>query len=207
MKTSEFLSILNANRGLPLFFSLGRGRSVPAGYHLTEVKRVAYETMDCGAMTHAWRESHFELWGLPVPEFRPAYMAAGKFLAIVGRVEGKLPLHGDATAKIYYGGKDVLAALYAIEGIAVADGRLEVELTVDRTQCKAAQRKLKQLVASVTPCCRNQEPEDRASADAGCGGAGPEESGQAAGCCEPGESSDSAASTGCCRSETAAATR
>ncbi len=99
MKTGEFLSTLRAHSDRPLFLSLGRGRHVSAGYHLTEVKRVAFETMDCGAMAHSWRETHFELWATPLPEIRPAYMAAGKFLSIVGRVEEKLPLDGETEAK------------------------------------------------------------------------------------------------------------
>lgn len=153
MKTSAFLDLLHANRGRPLFFSLGRGRHVPAGYHLTEVKRVAFETMDCGAMTHAWKESHFELWSSPLPEIRKAFMAAEKFLNIVGRVEAQLPLDGDSEAKICFGDRNAPAAIYSVERVVIANGRLEVALTADQTQCKAATRRLKSLVSDVTSCC------------------------------------------------------
>lgn len=153
MKTSAFLALLHANRGRPLFFSLGRGRHVPAGYHLTEVKRVGFETMDCGAMTHAWKETHFELWSSPLPEICPAFMAAEKFLNMVGRVGAQLPLDGDSEAKIYFGDRNAPAALYSVERVVIADGRLEVALTAEQTQCKAATRQLKGLVSNLTSCC------------------------------------------------------
>ena len=170
MKTSEFLSTLRAHHDRPLFFSLGRGRHVLPGYHLTEVKRVAFETMDCGAMTHRWRETHFELWTSPLPEIRPAYMAAGKFLGIVGRVEEKLPLDGETEAKIYFGDGDSLAALYSVDALTVAHDRLEVRLAADKTQCKAAQRRLKGLVSSVASCCTGAAKEDGAAETSGCCG-------------------------------------
>ena len=170
MKTSEFLSTLRTHRDRPLFFSLGRGRHVPGGYHLTEVKRVAFETMDCGAMAHSWRETHFELWTSPLPEIRPAFMPAGKFLGIVGRVEEKLPLDGDAEAKIYFGDGDSLAALYSVDAINDAGGRLEVRLAADKTQCKAATRRLKGLVSAVTSCCSGEKNESSAAEAGGCCG-------------------------------------
>ena len=170
MKTAEFLSTLRAHSDRPLFLSLGRGRHVPAGYHLTEVKRVAFETMDCGAMTHRWRETHFELWASPLPEIRPAYMAAGKFLSIVGRVEEKLPLEGETDAKIYFGDGDSLAALYSVDAINDAGGRLEVRLTADKTQCKAATRRIKGLVSAVTSCCGGEKNEGSAAEAGGCCG-------------------------------------
>lgn len=182
MKTAEFLSALNANRGLPLCFSLGGGRHVPAGYHLTEVKRVAFETVDCGAMTHAWKETHFELWASPLPEIRPAFMEAGKFLAIVGRVEATLPLERDTEAKIYFGDRHNLAALYSVERIAVANGRLEVTLEADSTQCKAATRRLKGLVSAATSCCSGA-PADSESAGGGCCGSTPAKAGNSGSCC------------------------
>ncbi|WP_415908868.1 DUF6428 family protein [Oleiharenicola sp. Vm1] len=71
MKTSAFLSALRAHVALPVVFRAGAA-VIPSSYHLTEVKRVAYETMDCGAMTHRWSETQFELWVPPSPPPSPA---------------------------------------------------------------------------------------------------------------------------------------
>ena len=61
MKTSSFFTALRSNSTLPLVFRSGADVVAP-GYHLTEVKRVGYETMDCGATTHRWAENQFEVW-------------------------------------------------------------------------------------------------------------------------------------------------
>ena len=104
MTTTSFLASLRLHADLPLAFRLGSARtsSLAPGYHLTEVKRVAYETMDCGAMTHRWSETQFELWVPPLVGALPgrAAMPAGKFLQIVDRVQGTLPLDGEAVARV-----------------------------------------------------------------------------------------------------------
>ncbi len=153
MKTAEFLSALRGHAGLPVHFSLGRGRAVPAGYHLTEVKRVAFETMDCGAATHRWQETHFELWVPPLRGLRPVHMPAEKFLGIVGRVEAALSLDGAAEAKVFFGEHGRSAVLCTIEEVAPVSGRLEVRLAADAARCKAAERRLEGVAAKITSCC------------------------------------------------------
>jgi hypothetical protein len=153
MKTSAFLDFLRAHAGLPLRFVPETGRRVPPGYHLTEVKRVALETMDCGAQTHAWRETHFELWVSPLPEIRAADMPAGKFLGIVGRVEAQLPLDGESEAKVYFGKRGEPAALFSIVAAGPVGGALEVRLEADATRCKAAERRIKGVVDRLASCC------------------------------------------------------
>jgi hypothetical protein len=151
MKTSSFLAALRAQPNLPVEFRAG-SESLHPGYHLTEVKRVAYETMDCGAVTHRWAESQFELWVPPGAGLIPGRVAmtAAKFLKIVGRVETELPLAGDVEARIYasFGGRP--AALHAVERVASVDGRLRVEVVADRARCKAAERRVGALTGG---CC------------------------------------------------------
>lgn len=179
MKTAEFLSALRGHAGLPVHFSLGRGRAVPAGYHLTEVKRVAFETMDCGAATHRWQETHFELWVPPLRGLRPVHMPAEKFLGIVDRVEAKLPLDGATEAKVFFGEHGQPAVLCAIKEVAPVSGWLEVQLAVEQARCKAAERRLEGLAAKFTSCCGpsccSGEKDEAAKepAAAGCGSGSP----------------------------------
>jgi hypothetical protein len=142
MNTSSFLAALRDQASLPLVFRAGRNVVSP-GYHLTEVKRVAYETMDCGAMVHQWAESQFEIWVPAATKAGPGrgHMAAEKFLRIIDRVEAELPLNGDAIARIHASFNGEPAALYAIEAISAREGQLWVELSPDRTRCKAAERR------------------------------------------------------------------
>ena len=166
MKTSSFLTALRDNAALPLVFRAGH-EIVSPGYHLTEVKRVAYETMDCGAMTHRWAESHFEIW---VPAASSGsdrgHMAAEKFLRIVDRVEAELALNGDAEARIHAALNGQAAALYDIEWVTARDGKVWVELTPDRTRCKAAERRG---AASSGACCGSEAAETGKKEDARCG--------------------------------------
>lgn len=168
MKTSSFLTALRSHATLPLLFRAGRDIVSP-GYHLTEVKRVAFETMDCGAMTHRWSESQFEIW---VPSgskdtANRGHMPAEKFLRIIDRVEAELPLQGDASARIHASFNGQPAALYDVEVATARDGKLWIELSPDRTRCKAAERRS---AAGGAACCGAgaEEPAEKESAGCGC---------------------------------------
>ncbi len=174
MKTSAFLAALRAHSALPVVFRTGNV-VISSHYHLTEVKRVAYETMDCGAMTHRWAETQFELWVPPLVGALPGrtHLPAGKFLAILDRVEKELPLDGETPARIFVALGNAPAALYDIAAVTAHDGQLHVELTADRARCKAAERR----AAALTGGC--------------CGTAADEESG----CCSNSSEKNAAA---CC---------
>lgn len=171
MKTSVFLATLRAHPALPVVFRHD-GDTIPAGYHLTEVKRVAYETMDCGAQTHRWNETQFELWAPPLNSLNPlrGHLPAGKLLAIVDRVEHELALNGGTDARIHARLGDNPPALWDIDSAAPAGGQLVVALTPDRTRCKAAERQ----VGRLTGGCCGSEPKSggRAAPGAACGCSG-----------------------------------
>lgn len=179
MNTSSFLQALRSHPALPLVFRSG-GTTLAPGYHLTEVKRVAYDTMDCGAQTHRWSETQFEVW---VPAGAAAahdrgHMPAGKFLRIVDRVERELPLHLDAPARIHASLGQGPAALYDVHSVTARDEQLVVDLVPDRTRCKAAER---QLAAGGAACCGPDAAPPADEAGCGCGAKQPAENALA--CC------------------------
>jgi hypothetical protein len=184
MKTSSFLAALRASADLPVVFGAGRNVVAP-GYHLTEVKRVSYETMDCGALTHRWSESQFELW-TPANAGDAAdrgHMPAAKFIQIVDRVEAELPLKADAIARIHTSFAGQPAALYDIGAVTARDGQLWVELIPDKTRCKAAERRAAVGLEGCGCCGVDAEPAQENAAGSACGcGAGKNES-AAATCC------------------------
>jgi hypothetical protein len=61
MNTQEFITSLRQHNDTPLVFDYGNAR-VPAGYHVTEVKAVSFQTMDCGGKSDAWSETIVQLW-------------------------------------------------------------------------------------------------------------------------------------------------
>ena len=161
MNTASFLLQLRAHATLPLIFR-SADMLVPPGYHLTEVKRVGYETMDCGAQLHRWSETHFELWVPPLASVVPGrgYMPTAKFLAIIDRVERELPLVGETPARIHAALADGPAALYDVTAVTAVDGELHVVLTPDRTRCKSAERRL---AAATGGCCARGETDGEQS--------------------------------------------
>ena len=181
MKTSSFLNALRSNSALPLVFRSGR-EIVSPGYHLTEVKRVSYETMDCGAMTHRWSESQFEIWVPASADLTPGrgHMPAEKFLKIIDRVESELPLQGDATARIHASFNGQPAALYEIDAVHARDGQLWIELSPDRTRCKAAERRQESAAGG---CCGASSTERDETEASGCGCGSTKTEGAAVACC------------------------
>ena len=191
MKTSTFLQTLRAHRALPVVFRHS-GDIVPAGWHLTEAKRVTYESMDCGAMTHRWAETQFEIWVPPLNSVNPlrGHMAADKFLRIIDHVEKELPLTGDAEARIHAALGDGPPALWDIAAVAPSGGQLVVSLTPDRTRCKAAERRVCNLTSGKcgdnakdddSPCC-SSEPAPAAREESACCGTSTRKAEKAA-CC------------------------
>jgi hypothetical protein len=165
MKTASFLTALRQQASLPLVFRTA-DHVVSPGYHLTEVKRVTYDTMDCGGLTHQWSETQFEIWVPPLSGLTPGrtFLSADKFLRIINRVEAALPLAGETTARVHASFAGQPAALYEITSLAAADGRLWVNLAPDRTRCKAAERRL----GSLAGCCVTREDDGPAESE-GCG--------------------------------------
>ena len=77
-----FLDILRAAKpDQQLVFQLDKAPLVAAGYHVTEVKAVTYNTMDCGGVADKWKETVIQLWN-PGDEPEREYMTVRKFLAI-----------------------------------------------------------------------------------------------------------------------------
>ncbi len=102
MDTQTFLDELqNYDKGRALVFNLGT-RIVAPGYHITEVKAVTVQSMDCGGRANAWNETVVQLWS---PGARPdeGYMTVGKFLGIYGSVASSMPIDGEAVLRFEYG--------------------------------------------------------------------------------------------------------
>ena len=65
MKVDEFIALVKRNGGKEIKFEYVEGQYVKAGYHLTEVKNVSFDSTDCGGRTDSWSETHMQLWEDP----------------------------------------------------------------------------------------------------------------------------------------------
>jgi hypothetical protein len=113
--TRAFLDILRAAKpDQQLVFQLDEASLVAAGYHVTEVKAVTYNTMDCGGVADKWKETVIQLWN-PGDEPEREPMTVRKFLAIYERVAKHIPVSYDAELRFEYGDTRRPAASYHVE--------------------------------------------------------------------------------------------
>ncbi len=138
MNTQEFVSSLRAHNDTPVIFDYG-GARVPAGYHVTEVKAVSYQTMDCGGRGDAWSETIVQLWNPDVSD-KKEFMSAKKFLGIFDRAASGVPVITTSELKLEYGNDTMPAINYHVGNMTLEDGNLVIKLEPPKVQCKARNR-------------------------------------------------------------------
>jgi hypothetical protein len=146
MNTQEFLQNLSQHPDKGLVFEYDTGQRVAPGYHVTEVMRVSYESMDCGGQANAWRETVVQLMD-PGSEDRPVFMPVRKFLGIYNRVAASVAVEGEAELRFEYGNATRPAVHYHVERLEVEGENLVVRLAPPGVTCKAADR------ARAAGCC------------------------------------------------------
>jgi Family of unknown function (DUF6428) len=169
MNTQEFVANLRQHNDTPLIFDYGQAR-VPAGYHVTEVKAVSYQTMDCGGKSDAWTETIVQLWN-PDATDKKEFMSAKKFLNIFDRAASGVPVTTTAELKLEYGNDTMPAINYHIGNMSLEDGNLVISLESPKVQCKARNRLLEEsTLEPVSACCTpNQDLGISSSAKTGTG--------------------------------------
>lgn len=138
MKTKKLIEILRDAPDKQLLFLNAKGDVIHPGYHLTEIKAVAYDTVDCGGQKNRWRETILQLW---VPEnAENDYMKAGKFVRIYDKVRGLVSVDEDAEARIEYEDKNFFPVAYFIADMNEEKDALRFVLEPPATTCKARDR-------------------------------------------------------------------
>ena len=140
MKTSEFLSLLSQNPELPLQFEYEEGKFARPDYHITEIKNVSYDTVDCGGTRNQWTEAVVQLWEDEMPDLNHS-VNTSKALKIFSVVENARPTFKDVEVKFEYGNSSFHTAIMKVEGVEVTD-KVIVKLFSENTTCKAKDRAL-----------------------------------------------------------------
>lgn len=155
MDTQTFLDSLQSfGQDKNLIFDLG-GCSVAPGYHVTEVKAVTVQAMDCGGRAGAWHETVVQLWS-PGAQPDEGYMKVGKFLGIYGRVAASVPIDGGAVLRFEYGDVGEPAIGYLVGGVSEEAGAVKVNLSAPGVACKLQSPEIKDVplaVAAASPSC------------------------------------------------------
>lgn len=156
MTTQEFIAALRKTPDHHLIFENEAGDSVPAGYHLTEIKAAHFDTVDCGGQTNRWDETIVQLWVPEGADDADGYMTAGKFLRIFDKVTAMIPLNREAEVRIEYGDRNIFPSLYHVESVTSGDGATRVLLAPPATTCKGRDRRLAKVESGAcheAACC------------------------------------------------------
>lgn len=137
MTTSKFIVTLESNLGKALLFEYSNDKFVGANYHLTEVKNVSFDTVDCGGRPDNWKETHLQLWESPKEIGKIDFMTVDKILSIIKIVDGIKPLDVETTIKIEYGNVDFHTSVMDIDSIESTTDKLIIKLYTEATLCKA----------------------------------------------------------------------
>ena len=137
MKTQEFLTILKEQPDKSLLFEYSPGQLVGANYHITEVKHIHIEAVDCGANTDSWNETVIQLWESPSELGKTQYMSTFKANGILNKVGRMKPYQLESELKIEYGNSDFHTAHLFVDAVEIHGSNLLVRLATTKTDCKA----------------------------------------------------------------------
>ncbi|WP_299529872.1 DUF6428 family protein [Ulvibacterium sp.] len=137
MKTQEFLGLLETHPTKSVLFEYTKGKTVAPNYHITEVKNIMVESVDCGAGTDFWRETVVQLWESPKEKNRTEYMTAQKATDIFKRVSSMKRMQPDAEIKFEYSNPNFHTAQLFVDNVIADEEYLLVQLAIEKTDCKA----------------------------------------------------------------------
>ena len=130
---------MSAGPQRPLEFWLNGQPLIGPGYHVTEVKAVTIEAMDCGGKAASWRETVIQLMDGTAEEAQAGFMTNRKFLAIYNRVTSRIPVRDEAEVRFEYGNDRSPALQYHVSQIETQNERVIVHLQTPGVQCKAGE--------------------------------------------------------------------
>jgi len=137
MNTSDFITLLAEHQEKPLLFEYTPGMLVGTNYHITEVKHISIDSVDCGAGVDSWKETIIQLWESPNELGKPNYMSAYKALGILKKVGQMKAYEMNAIVKIEYSNARFHTAQLYITDFDIKEGQLIIKLSVQPTDCKA----------------------------------------------------------------------
>ena len=158
MKTHEFLNLLEQHKNRTLLFEYAPNAFVGNNYHITEVKHIQVDSVDCGAQTDAWSETIVQLWESPKDIGKEQAMRVLKALGILKKVGRIKPFNLEAELKIEYSNDRFHTAQLFVNDYALQSNNLILKLAVQKTDCKAkdacgVMETVNQEARTAEPCC------------------------------------------------------
>jgi len=159
MKTQELFKILENNQDKSLLFEYQSTKFVGANYHITEVKHVKVDAVDCGANADNWNETVIQLWESPKEIDKTEFMSTFKALGILNKVGKMKPYDFDSEIKFEYSNDTFHTAQLFVNDFEIKGQNLVIKLAIEKTDCKAKsdcgviEEKVKEVVLAGEPCC------------------------------------------------------
>ena len=134
MTLNDFLNALHEQPAeAPLVFTTSEG-PIGAGYHITELKSLDIKSIDCGGRTSDWTEVQIQL----LDGAGRSHLSAGKSAKILEHSLKAIPDMAERELCCEYApGNNGLRRYIPTQPI-WAEGHVEMRLTEDGAQCKAA---------------------------------------------------------------------
>lgn len=137
MKTHEFFSLLESHKNKSLLFEYAPEKWVGANYHITEIKHVKIDSVDCGRGTASWNETLIQLWESPSEKDKKEYMSTFKALGILKKVAQMKPFDMEAELKFEYSNDNFHTAQLFVDEVEFSEKQLCFKLAIEKTDCKA----------------------------------------------------------------------
>lgn len=137
--TQTLIEGLRTQPQRPLEFWLDGEVLIGPGYHVTEVKAVGIEAMDCGGRAATWRETVIQLMDGSADDVAGGFMSNRKFLTIYDWVTARIPVRDEAEVRFEYGNTVMPAMQYHVTGMEAQPERIVVQLRTPGVQCKAVE--------------------------------------------------------------------
>jgi hypothetical protein len=158
MNLHELKSLLALHAGRHFRVALPDGSAVPQSFHVTEVGRVHKTFLDCGGKLRETLACQLQVWVGVDFDHR---IETGKMAAILRKAESYLP---DDSIPVEVEYEDRVISQYTIEGFALEDDAVILNLAHKHTECLAPELcglppipeagKPRQI--SANPCCGPQ---------------------------------------------------
>lgn len=137
MTTQELFSILKEHQSKSLVFQYAPQQLVGANYHITEVKHIKIDSVDCGAQTDSWNETVIQLWESPSELGKTEYMSAFKAMGILNKVGEMKSYDLHSEVKFEYSNALFHTAQLFVADFELYENNLVINLAIEKTDCKA----------------------------------------------------------------------
>ena len=127
----------------PLVFATNQG-PIGAGYHITELKSLDIQSIDCGGTKSAWPETQLQL----LDGHSGPYMTSAKAQTILAKSLKAIPALGTGELSIEFAPQNQGLRRYIPASPELEDGRVVLRLLEDGATCKAAS-----YAPQTTSCC------------------------------------------------------